>query len=71
MTMTQIEEILQKNTVRKTTGYGVKNIHSRLQLLFGENYGVTYRADGRPGVTVLIKLPALTPEEMEQQYEIE
>ena len=71
MTRAQIEEILQKNTVRKATGYGVKNIHSRLQLLFGENYGVTYRADGRPGVTVLIKLPALTPEEMEQQYEIE
>lgn len=70
MTEEQIEQIFVKNTARKASGYGIKNIHSRIQLLFGEAYGVSYRKeDSALGTTAYITLPALTPEEAENQIE--
>lgn len=38
-------------------GYGVKNVHKRIQLLFGEQYGLFYRKNHLGGITVEIKLP--------------
>lgn len=39
-----------------TTGYGVKNIHHRIQLHFGEKYGVCY-LQALTGTKVQIKIP--------------
>ncbi len=69
MTEAQMQAIFRKNTSRQVSGYGVKNIHSRIQLSFGENYGVTYRNTKEAGTTVYIRLPALTLEEAEKRIE--
>lgn len=41
------------------TGYGVRNIHQRLQLHFGKEYGLSYtaRPEGGTAVSLLIPLP--------------
>lgn len=67
MTEAQIESIFRENTVRQSSGYGVKNIQSRIRLSFGENYGVTYRNTKEAGTVVYIRIPALTPEEAEKR----
>lgn len=67
MTEAQIESIFRENTVRQSSGYGVKNIQSRIRLSFGENYGVTYRNTKEAGTAVYIRIPALTPEEAEKR----
>lgn len=69
MTEAQIQEIFEKNTTRKASGYGVKNIQSRIQLSFGEAYGVTYKNTKEAGLTAYIRIPALTPEEAERRLE--
>lgn len=69
MTAEQMEAIFQKNTVRQTSGYGVRNIQLRIQLCFGEVYGVTYQSIPGKGTTALIRIPALTPEEAENRLE--
>ena len=69
MTEAQTKAIFRRNTARQVSGYGVKNIHSCIQLSFGEAYGVTYRNTKESGTAVYIRLPALTPEEAERRIE--
>lgn len=38
-------------------GYGVRNVHKRIQLQFGEAYGLYYETNQMGGVTVNIRLP--------------
>ncbi len=56
------EEIL-KDTYNKETpggsGIGVKNVHTRIQLYFGEEYGLSFESSYEEGTTVYIKLPLL------------
>ncbi len=37
--------------------YGVKNVHQRIAIRYGEAYGLSYRANAYGGVTVEIRLP--------------
>ena len=69
MTERQIQEMFMKNTTRRASGYGVKNIQSRLQLSFGESYGIAYRSDAKSGTRASVRIPALTPEELETHLE--
>lgn len=39
------------------SGYGVKNVHKRIAILFGAGYGLRYRTNESGGVTVEIRLP--------------
>ena len=45
----------------KSTGagssYGVKNVHARLQLMFGEAYGLSYESKEGEGTCVTIRFP--------------
>jgi len=43
-----------------TTGssYGVKNVHARLSLMFGEEYGLSYESKEGQGTCVTIRFPA-------------
>lgn len=62
------EELLELNTyissgihsslLRKTSGIGLSNIQERLQLFFGEEYGLTIHSEKGQGTTVRIKIPA-------------
>lgn len=38
-------------------GYGVRNVHRRLRLLFGEEYGLYYKENVLGGTTVEVRLP--------------
>lgn len=60
MTEDEISEMNRTITVfEEKYGYGIRNVNRRIQLLYGENYGLVYRRNGTGGVTVLIRLPGL------------
>ena len=46
------------------TGIGLKNVHSRLRLLFGEQYGLQIQSNIGRGTTVRVVLPKMSLEEM-------
>ncbi|MCL6458534.1 MAG: sensor histidine kinase [Gorillibacterium sp.] len=47
---------------RKTEiGYGIRNVHKRIQLHFGENYGLSYAEREGGGIQAIIHLPAMLP----------
>jgi two-component system sensor histidine kinase YesM len=70
MTERQIEDLFAAGNSRLSRGYGVKNIHARIQLCYGKEYGLAYKARPGTGVRVEIRLPALTPEEAESQLDL-
>ena len=39
---------------------GVRNVNKRIELLFGEGYGLNYQKNDSGGVTVVIHLPYQT-----------
>lgn len=45
-------------------GIGVKNVHSRIQMLFGAEYGVHIISQLNAGTTITITLPAMDKKEM-------
>jgi two-component system sensor histidine kinase YesM len=53
-----IESLLNEPTANPTFGYGIKNIHQRLQLHFGNIYGIQYKKRNGGGTIVTIVLPA-------------
>lgn len=58
MTQEKIDEINGSlSEFEESGGYGVQNVHKRIQLLFGEQYGLYYRKNGLGGITVEIRLP--------------
>lgn len=54
----QLLEQLKRTTYEsKGTGLGLKNIRERIQLLFGENYGIEIQSKKNHGTTVKIIIP--------------
>ena len=53
-----------------TKGYGITNVNFRIKLTYGEGYGVTYapgkEGGKREGTTVMIRIRAMTLEELEE-----
>ena len=47
----------------KGSGIGVRNVHQRIRLTYGEGYGLTIFSEPDEGTLVRIRLPALTREE--------
>lgn len=56
-----IEHILSGNQNRQKGGIGINNIKNRLQLLFGENYGLQITSPHKPmfGTTIKLRFPLL------------
>lgn len=50
-------------------GIGMQNVHSRIQMLFGSDYGVKIRSAPGEGTSVTITLPAVAKKEMEKTVE--
>lgn len=44
---------------RNKQSIGLKNIHSRIELYYGQGYGLTITSEPEKGTTILIKLPIL------------
>ena len=51
-------EILKEESTDEHHGYGVRNIHHRITLIYGTQYGLLYRSSSGKGTTVKIKIPA-------------
>ncbi len=51
----QMNEYLETNAA--DFGYGVRNVNKRIQLLFGQEYGLHYEVNAWQGVTAAISLP--------------
>lgn len=55
------EQILQMNRYiseyDEEMGYGVRNVNRRIELLYGENYGLYYKSNTSGGITVEILIP--------------
>lgn len=45
------------------TGYGIRNVHERIQVLFGPDYGVAVETEPGKGTSVHITLPLMAKEE--------
>ena len=56
----------QPQTRSSGSGIGVRNVHRRIRLTFGEPYGLEVFSEPDEGTTVRIRLPALTAEEAAQ-----
>lgn len=56
----------QPQTRSSGSGIGVRNVHRRIRLTFGEQYGLEVFSEPDEGTTVRIRLPALTAEEAAQ-----
>lgn len=52
---------------KKSGGIGMKNVNSRIKLLFGENYGVTIYSTRNIGTDIHIRLPKLKRGEYEER----
>ncbi|HZG87187.1 sensor histidine kinase [Paenibacillus sp.] len=59
-------QLLDKNP--ESDNIGLRNVHSRIALLFGSPYGVSIRSAPGEGTTVSIRLPAKFHQEMKAQY---
>jgi len=54
MSSKQVETLLSPES---KTGYGIKNVHERVQLAYGQNYGVTIHSQAGLGTKITIMLP--------------
>ena len=62
----EIDGLLKRESIGKGSGIGLKNVHERIQLYFGENYGLTIVSEADVGTTIQIHLPLLPYEQAEQ-----
>lgn len=44
---------------RNKQSIGIKNIHTRIQLYYGDEYGLKIQSQKNEGTSILIKLPKL------------
>ncbi len=54
----EIEEMNRSISVHDDSfGYGVRNVNKRIELMFGQPYGLRFTANENGGVTVVVRLP--------------
>ncbi|RXZ83181.1 sensor histidine kinase [Paenibacillaceae bacterium] len=53
------------------SGVAVRNVHDRIQLYYGENYGLSYESEREEGTTARIRLPFIRQEEGDEGHEDE
>lgn len=52
----EMSRILSEDA-KEGKGYGVRNIHTRIRLVYGEGYGLEYRKSEWGGVSVRLRFP--------------
>ncbi|MNI72770.1 Sensor histidine kinase YpdA [compost metagenome] len=55
--------MLLSGTADPDKGFGIRNVHKRIQFRFGNVYGLTYSTRKEGGAKVLIELPIIRAEE--------
>lgn len=71
MTESQVKTLLtnQKKVKSRGSGVGLINVHKRIRLWYGENYGLSVESCPDEGTTVRIHLPAILLEQKEEREE--
>lgn len=68
MTPQEIQAILAGKTQRRNSGFsgmGVKNVHDRIQLMYGAEYGLRYESEPGQYTKVMVCIPAIAVEKEE------
>ncbi|MFC4099567.1 sensor histidine kinase [Paenibacillus xanthanilyticus] len=60
---TSIDRLLREDRPNPSLGYGIRNIHQRIQLHFGSEYGLSYGPKEGGGTVVTIVMPTRTEEQ--------
>jgi two-component system sensor histidine kinase YesM len=55
----KLAEVFSDNPKSDVGGYGIKNIHNRIKLHYGDQYGLSYKSAVGFGTTVNIRIPAI------------
>ncbi|MDR6550652.1 histidine kinase [Paenibacillus qinlingensis] len=67
MTEEQLEEFRTRRSPHTFTGMGVANVHHRIQLHHGEDYGIILTANDPRGTRVAMKIPIIHRDQEEEQ----
>ena len=54
-----LDKILKEDCLHKGSGYGVKNVNERIQLFYGERFGLSYESTRPGGTKVNVRIPAV------------
>ncbi|WP_419875451.1 cache domain-containing sensor histidine kinase [Candidatus Pristimantibacillus sp. PTI5] len=69
-TMDKIHELLCSDPIAKRdSGFGLINVHARIAMLFGVEYGLKVESVIREGTEVIIRIPVITDSEVGEKYE--
>lgn len=60
------EKTMENILIEQTKGYGVQNVHHRIQLYYGEEYGLSYESKINEGTTVTLIIPKRTDPDNEK-----
>jgi two-component system sensor histidine kinase YesM len=55
---------------KKGSGIGLKNVHERIQIYFGKNYGLKIYSEPDEGTTISIHMPCVDFYEMRKKEEM-
>jgi two-component system sensor histidine kinase YesM len=61
-----IVRILSNQASSESRGMGVANVNERIQLIFGNAFGLRYESELDVGTSVIIRIPKIGPETMDQ-----
>lgn len=61
--------LTDSKTKRKGSGIGLKNVHERIQLYFGKNYGLEIYSEPDEGTTIRIHMPCIHISEIQNKEE--
>ena len=65
-TLKNLQQHIAGTRTDSSFGVALRNVHMRIQLLFGKEYGLTIDSRLYNGTTVLVTLPAIDKKEMEK-----
>ena len=52
-----LSHVMDGTIASSGSSYGVKNVHARLQLMFGEAYGLSFESQKGEGTCVTVRFP--------------
>lgn len=61
------EEVLCNILTAETRGYGVQNVHHRIQLYYGQSYGLVYKSEKNAGTCVRLTIPGVKTKQKKEK----